>query len=849
MAELDSWTEMTPIEELAPYESSSVPRPVEKQQLPFGSFAGADGFFCGALTAGPLRCWGKRTDFVKGAFTQVAATRAVACGVQADGTVTCVPSEEATRFGGLTSGLGDFKVRRLAGGTNHFCALRKDGSALATEVRCVGPDAQCAPPEPPANLRARFLAVGDCLACAADERSMLTCWGKADGLNLPPPGTLAVDDLALGDGFVCALLPDGSPRCWGDAPPLSPAKYKSISAAGRTLCARGGAGALTCVGDMTAGWKEPVTRFAVGRHRVCAQLGPRDIRCAGAADDGQLEPPLDTSGVPPPVAPEDAARRERLFGEFLAGFRPATLPLHLDRTGALEVGDRIAPRYADFVRDEDESESEAWRYGARVPTPDGYVAVTIYRPSEHWLELRTYSKQGSFIAARRLASYTSDTVSRSDLADGTAREGSTARALESVVTENLEVQSIETTGAQTIHYVKALESGKQPESKRECAIDHTVWSDTLDAQGKLQRSSAKVEPVYHATDSTGCDARFPLSDGAQPSVDPTATSGDPCAASQTILVDEGGRDSTRIVETKLNGERVRTVVDQKGNARPAVDLPGRRAFGSQGFYDLRTGEARALAEAKDLVAPAFVGSGTLVVSELVAPPRADPSTVRTRVVDYAAGQAVTTFPGYSPSVSPDGSVLFLRAAAPHDGGLAAYVDVMRWDGRSTALVKRIALSDQGGPYSIGDVVALSRDRYVYRVYDEHEYRYYDQNDQPFFKGLGPAKDDILGGGHKEQYDLTISTDRRRAAFTERNWNELTYLVVLDLATRKRTATRFYGSFPAIYGDYVAFVSDPSFVRGGNVAFRQIKTYAVYAYHVPTGTLCEVGRYEEQVQPH
>lgn len=849
LADLETWSELPSIYSLSPHEKTALAAPAEKAQLPFGSFAGADGFFCGALTAGPLRCWGKQGDFVKGAFTQVAATRAAACGLQVDGAVTCVPTAEGARFGALTSGeLGDFRVRRLAAGAYHVCALRKDERAQATEVRCFGPEDVCPAPQPPSDLRAKFFAVGDCHACAADEHSKLSCWGKTQGLNLPPAGTLAIDDLAAGDGFVCALLPDGSPQCWGSAPALAQAKCKAISAAGGTVCTKDGSGAVRCVGETVAAWTTPVTRFAVGRHSVCAQLGPRDIRCVGAAESSQLEPPLDSSSAPTPPTPDDAARLQGLFTEFLAGFAPATMPLRLDRTTTIEIGDRIAPRFADFVREKDESDTEAWRYGSRIPTGTDYAAVTLYRPSQHCIELRTFSNQGSIVAARCLASYSTEGVPREEMSDGTAREGTKVRALESVITEQLEVQSTETIGTQTVFYVKPLASGKQPESKRECAIDNTVWTDALDARGKPQRKAAKVEPVYHATDATGCGTRFPLPDATSEGGDAVTT--DPCAGSQTILVDEIEAKHMRVVETRLSGERLRTVLEQAEDARPAIDLDRQRAFGLAGFTNLQTNETRAFPDAKAFAAPEFVASQPWVVSVLAASPRTDPAKLKTRVLDYATGNAVTTFDGYAPNVAPDGSVLFLRAAERPDSGVAPHVDIMRWDGSTPTRLKRVAMSEEGGPYGIDEVIALSRDRYVYRVYDEHEYRYYDQNDAPFFKGVGPVKrPDGFDAEHKEQYDLTVSKNRRRAAFTERDWNELTYLVVLDLANKRRIATHFYGSFPAIYGDYVAFVSDPSFVRGGNVAFRQIRKYAVYAYHVPTGTLCEVAKYSGAAQPH
>jgi hypothetical protein len=308
---------------------------------------------------------------------------------------------------------------------------------------------------------------------------------------------------------------------------------------------------------------------------------------------------------------------------------------------------------------------------------------------------------------------------------------------------------------------------------------------------------------------------------------------DPCAGPQTILVDELEGERARVVETRLSGERVWTLLELGEPARPAIDLLGRRAFGPEGFTDLRRGETRSIPGANELVAPAFVGTQPWVVGELRSPPGSDAPQPRIRVLDYISGQTITTFAGYSPSVAPDDSILFLQPSESH-------VDIMRWNGGDPALVKRIEISENG-PYGVPDIVAVSRDRYAYRIYDEHEYRYYDHNDAPFFAGSGDS--------YKEQFDLVVSADGRRAAFTERNWNELTYLVVLDLVDEQRVDTRFYGCFPAIYGDYVAFVSDPAFVRGGDLAFRQVAEFAVYAYHIPTGTLCEIATYPGVAQPH
>lgn len=479
-------------------------------QLPFASFAGGEDFFCGALSTGPMHCWGAHDDLVKGAFTQVVSTRKVACGLRTDGTVSCIPEADSKPFS-----FGDdpeWKTRRLGGGSYHVCAMKKDGAKQATAVRCFGPSDPCAAPAAPESLRAKFIAVGDCHACAADESGKLECWGKTDGMQLPAPGTLAVDDLAAADGFVCALLAGGALRCFGTAPALATdVHYKAISAAGRTLCGKGETGGVTCAGDVVASWSEPVTRFAIGRRSICAQLGARDIRCVGAKESGQLDPPPDPLGAPPAEASPDADRRAALFTEFLRGFPVAGLPLSFDKSATIEAGDRIAPRFRDFAPPpEGVPEADPPRYVARIPTPDAYVAVVLYQDASHQLELRTYSKTGAPITTRRIASFTSEDKPREEHEDGTAIERRSNHTLESIIGADLRIESTETTGTEAVHYVRPLKSGTQPVSHKECGIEHTVWTDSLDDRGKIHRVTAKVEPVYHATDQTGCGERWPF---------------------------------------------------------------------------------------------------------------------------------------------------------------------------------------------------------------------------------------------------------------------------------------------------------------------------------------------------
>jgi hypothetical protein len=201
-------------------------------------------------------------------------------------------------------------------------------------------------------------------------------------------------------------------------------------------------------------------------------------------------------------------------------------------------------------------------------------------------------------------------------------------------------------------------------------------------------------------------------------------------------------------------------------------------------------------------------------------------------------------------VASDGSILYLRSAKPAapadsaDDPSPAYIDVMRWTRRGTQQLRRVELSEEGGPYKVMEVVPLPNGGYTYRLYDEHEYRYYKGDGEAFYPGLGHHIDSDSGHVSTEQNSLIVSADGRLAAYTERSWNQLTALVVIDLAHGRRTQTHFYGSFPRIYGDYVVFVSDPSFVLGSDLSFRQIKQFAIYSYRVSTGALCEVARYPQ-----
>ena len=328
---------------------------------------------------------------------------------------------------------------------------------------------------------------------------------------------------------------------------------------------------------------------------------------------------------------------------------------------------------------------------------------------------------------------------------------------------------------------------------------------------------------------------------------PPPDSGKPvpqCSSSTPIFIIVAGNDSVKAMGMQLNGTGARTVYRQKGYRRIAFDPARTHAFNASGYVDLATGVVRKVTNADKYLSAGFIGPHT-IVSDVARDAAGSQWLSTVEVRDVLTDSLIASFGGYSPEVEPGGGVFFLRtvappaAADPSNGGGPPYIDIMHWSGSGVTQLKRVELSPEGGPYDVTSVVPLPGGSYAYRQYDEHEYRYFDASDSAYYPGGGHFRN---GHESKEQYDLTISDDGRWAAYAERNWNELTYLVVIDLTRGRRKETKVYGSFPHIYGDYVVFVSDPSFVNGGNKDFRQIANFALYAYHAPTGALCEVAQY-------
>jgi hypothetical protein len=307
-----------------------------------------------------------------------------------------------------------------------------------------------------------------------------------------------------------------------------------------------------------------------------------------------------------------------------------------------------------------------------------------------------------------------------------------------------------------------------------------------------------------------------------------------CDGDETVLITEFDDGELVLREIRMNGAPVRTLLTQEEHVRPGVDAKGRLVVGRAGVVDVETGALTAFQEAARWTYPQFIPGTHLIVSPVEQTSERAPALIE--IFDQRSKRATQALSGFWPSLGPAGELLFLRAARDH-------VDVMRFAGGAERRLKRIELSSFGRG-DVTEVVALGGDDFLYRVSDEHERRYYLANDEPYYPGEEGHWLDVKAGGYhggqsKEQHDLALSANGAWAAFAERNWNELTYLVVVDRKASRRQQTPYYGAFPAWFGDTLLFASDPQFVLGQDTTFRQIETFAIYAYRPRAPSLCRI----------
>ena len=219
-------------------------------------------------------------------FTQIAAGKYHACGLQADGTLLCWANNIS---GSLELPGGNPTFSRVSAGLNFSCGLRIDGA-----IACWGEnnDAQASPP----NGRFDEVAVGRDHACALNDGALI-CWGKGF-----PDGAETIQEVPLlsaiqaGSGFTCGLTPDADMACWKNIDrelAITPGPFADIGTGLHHACAIRVDGSAFCSEEdqyrHSQRSQPPPTKFVQisgGWYHTCGITESSDIECWGSGISG-----------------------------------------------------------------------------------------------------------------------------------------------------------------------------------------------------------------------------------------------------------------------------------------------------------------------------------------------------------------------------------------------------------------------------------------------------------------------------------------------------------------------------------------------------------------------------------
>jgi alpha-tubulin suppressor-like RCC1 family protein len=161
---------------------------------------------CVEVEEGVYECWGNDTSG-KYSGRPSEPVRALqigwqqGCALLENGSIDCWGEND---YGQATPPAGtDFVAISLA--SWHGCAQHENGS-----LQCWGSTTN-APSGAVKSMSSRGLST-----CAILMDDSVRCWGSGGALD--PPTDISAQKLAVGDGHSCALLTDGSITCWGYNP-------------------------------------------------------------------------------------------------------------------------------------------------------------------------------------------------------------------------------------------------------------------------------------------------------------------------------------------------------------------------------------------------------------------------------------------------------------------------------------------------------------------------------------------------------------------------------------------------------------------------------------------------------
>lgn len=485
---------------------ASIPTP----QLKFSKIAGGDNSFCGAMKSGPLKCWGHLDKADVGAYVDVATTGDSACGVTLKGGVNCVPAIAATEK------LSDMK--RIFAGGGRYCSISKSKSVTCFSAAS-GELIVSAVPE---GFQALYLGVNREIVCAADPNRKLSCTGDVGALGLPAD-PFEIKDLAVGNSFVCVLDSSSQLKCFGQAPAGLTGEFQSIGGGFDTLCGISKDGKGKCVGEVAHEWEGELNYLAVGSSAVCATQKDGELNCVANSGEG-MDVPRDESALrrAENAATEKANRekyaaniaaeaevkraivgRDKLskarFEAFVELFPEGKLPTSFHHEDKISLGDRL-PKIFDSMLGED---ANSFLVGEKFKLGSGAVVFSLYDMELKRGVLWSFNAQGArteFI----LNSYSSSAEEGGSDEGGLEYYRLAGSHEAKLSTEGL----VSTThrGREEVIHVPTHKDGSKPISRVGCRVDQLKFSDSFDAEGKVQRKSLPSPgDISTSTKDKGCE--------------------------------------------------------------------------------------------------------------------------------------------------------------------------------------------------------------------------------------------------------------------------------------------------------------------------------------------------------
>ena len=261
-------------------------------------------------------------------ITHVAAGEGFSCGLLSDGKVRCFGSPEGGKLGqqGARRVAGLRGVVDLALGAQHTCALLADRTVAcwgSNAVRQLGDDTKDMrgyPMPVPKLEKVAQIAAGQLFSCARLDDGAVACWGDNEfgqlgtgpavkpKVTVPaaPQQTGAQDRpsevvglsggelLALGRDHACAVLGDGGVSCWGSdafqalgraSPPSAPPPKDGARTMMVVITPPRAVKVATL--PVVKGLKGAV-EIAAGFEHACARLADGSVTCWGHNHHGQL---------------------------------------------------------------------------------------------------------------------------------------------------------------------------------------------------------------------------------------------------------------------------------------------------------------------------------------------------------------------------------------------------------------------------------------------------------------------------------------------------------------------------------------------------------------------------------